>query len=239
MSVAIVPIFFSFISTSSFLIRSNASCRPESFPSANRWRYTLFMFFCNAMSRSARICPKSACTEPEVNSPIIWTRELFFVALSKAPTNAGFWKKLPSAIERLMRVRYCWTIRPAPRLRCPTSLFPASPHASPTASPEACNSAIGYEFIIKLNVGVCPWRIALPNVLRLNPQPSRIVRMTGRRGDGGPPEGGGAGAGDTGVFFEKTEKKDIASIVTYKRYDLRLVQAVYGVICQKINNTIY
>ena len=92
----------------------------------------------------------------------------FSFALRTAFSRASFSKKLPSRISFVIRTRSWYTIRPAPRFRCPTSELPICPSGSPTASPLALPVTKGYSCIRASITGVSAWAMALYSV------PSRI-----------------------------------------------------------------
>src|SRR4028119_306499 len=77
-------------------------------------------------------------------------------------------------------------MRPAPMLRCPTSLLPKMPGCKPTSWPEAESCVCGQLFHRESKLGVLPIATALAIGLSERPQPSRIHSITGR----GTVEGG-------------------------------------------------
>src|SRR5213592_561794 len=97
-------------------------------------------------------------------------------------TSGGSRKKSPDSIACEMRTRSCGTTRPAPRFRCPTSLFPICPSGSSTASPDASSSVRGAFAQRRCQVGVSPSSTALPARPGRKPQPSSTIKTTGVRG---------------------------------------------------------
>ena len=61
----------------------------------------------------------------------------------KAACSAGLRASVPSATASPTRTRSWATMRPAPRLRCPTSELPIWPSGSPTARPDAISEVCG------------------------------------------------------------------------------------------------
>src|SRR5437773_8918901 len=80
-----------------------------------------------------------------------------------------------------MRTMSWGTTRPAPRLRCPTSLLPICPAGSPTASPDALSSVCGARLHRRCQTGVAPSSMAFPSRPGRKPQPSSTIRTTGVR----------------------------------------------------------
>jgi hypothetical protein len=81
----------------------------------------------------------------------------------------------------------CGTMRPAPRLRWPTSLLPIWPAGRPTAGPEAASEVRGPAAQSRSKTGVWARATALPGPLSARPKPSRTTSSTGRVMAGGPP----------------------------------------------------
>src|SRR5512145_2888273 len=80
-----------------------------------------------------------------------------------------------------MRTTSCGTTRPAPRLRCPTSLFPIWPSGRPTARPDASSRVRGARSHRRCHTGVSPSSMALPSRPGRKPQPSSTISTTGVR----------------------------------------------------------
>src|SRR5437867_10339361 len=97
-------------------------------------------------------------------------------------TSAGKRKNSPDSIACEMRTMSWGTTRPAPRFKCPTSLFPICPAGSPTGSPEASSSVCGALAQRRCQVGVSPSSTALPARPGRKPQPSSTIKTTGVRG---------------------------------------------------------
>src|SRR3989344_1522737 len=76
-------------------------------------------------------------------------------------------------------LRYWNIVLPAPMVKWPTSLLPASPHVIPTALPEACKSKEGKLLRTRSIKGVCAYRMALQCFCGEYPHPSKIVRTIG------------------------------------------------------------
>src|SRR6218665_1945390 len=75
----------------------------------------------------------------------------------------------------LISARSWQTMRPAPMLRCPTSLLPICPSGRPTSSPDVRSVLCGY-FLYKLSTkGVFALAIASDFEPSPIPQPSRII----------------------------------------------------------------
>src|SRR5438093_6652169 len=96
-------------------------------------------------------------------------------------TSGGSRKKSPDSMACEMRTMSWGTTRPAPRLRCPTSLLPICPAGSPTASPDALSSVCGARLHRRCQTGVAPSSMAFPSRPGRKPQPSSTIRTTGVR----------------------------------------------------------
>ena len=99
--------------------------------------------------------------------------------LDMASKKAGFWKKAPVSMSRLMRGRSWNTTRPAPMLVWPTSLLPICPSGRPTSRPEARSVVWAYSRKNWSSRGVAAARMALPSVSCRRPKPSMMMRVVG------------------------------------------------------------
>ena len=97
-----------------------------------------------------------------------------------AAIKASFLYRLPSRMRSSIWVMACMTVRPAPRLRWPTSELPMSPSGSPTARPEVSRVVWAQLAQMRSIVGVLARATALWSRRGFNPQPSRMMSATKR-----------------------------------------------------------
>ena len=112
-------------------------------PSSRPWTTTSVTPASRASSAMATAWRSTLWTPPGPMSPTRCRREPRSATERTAASSAAFWRKVPSAISASMRGRSWSTGRPAPMLRCPTSLLPICPSGSPTAAPEASSRLCG------------------------------------------------------------------------------------------------
>src|SRR2546428_9724941 len=132
-------------------------------------------------STAANRCLSSACTPPVPINPITCNVPSCRRVSSTSWTRAGIRKNSPRSIDCDIRTMSCGTARPAPRFRCPTSLFPICPSGSPTARPEASSSVRAGRCHSLCHTGVLPSSIAFPSRPGRKPQPSSTMSTTGMR----------------------------------------------------------
>src|SRR3989441_9505400 len=130
---------------------------------------------------AANKCLSSACTPPVPMSPMTCSVALWRRVSSTSCTRAGIRKNSPRSIDCDIRTMSCGTTRPAPRFRCPTSLFPICPSGNPTARPEASSSVRAGRCHSLCHTGVVPSSIAFPSRPGRKPQPSSTMSTTGMR----------------------------------------------------------
>src|SRR3989440_635545 len=159
----------------------SADCGGVSRPSSQAWIATGSSCWWPRAIAATR-CRSRACTPPFPSRPIKWSVPLRRFTPRHSSTSAGKTKNSPDSIACEMRTMSCGTTRPAPRFKCPTSLFPICPAGSPTGSPDALRSVRGALAQRRCQVGVSPSSTALPSRPGRKPQPSSTIRTTGVRG---------------------------------------------------------
>src|SRR5205823_1302018 len=156
-------------------------CGGVSRPSSHAWIATGTSWSWPSLAAATR-CRSRAWTPPLPSSPGRWSVPPRCFTARHSATSDGSRKKSPESIACEMRTMSCGTTRPAPRLRCPTSLLPICPSGSPTASPDASSSVRGAFAQRRCQVGVSPSSTALPARPGRKPQPSSTIKTTGVRG---------------------------------------------------------
>ena len=109
-----------------------------------------------------------------------WRLRLWFLMRSMAAIRASFLYRLPSRMWSSIWVMACMTVRPAPRLRCPTSELPINPSGRPTARPEVSRVVWAQLAQMRSIVGVLARATALWSRRGFSPQPSRMMSATNR-----------------------------------------------------------
>ncbi len=109
-----------------------------------------------------------------------WRLRLWFLMRSMAAISASFLYRLPSRMRSSIWVMACMTVRPAPRLRWPTSELPINPSGRPTARPEVLRVVWAQLAQMRSIVGVLARATALWSRRGFNPQPSRMMSATKR-----------------------------------------------------------
>ena len=109
-----------------------------------------------------------------------WRLRLWFLMRSMAAIRASFLYRLPSRMRSSIWVMACMTVRPAPRLRWPTSELPINPSGSPTARPEVLRVVWAQLAQMRSIVGVLARATALWSRRGFIPQPSRMMSATKR-----------------------------------------------------------
>src|SRR2546425_104846 len=167
-------------------VRTRSSMNPSadfggvSRPSSHAW-IAILTPARRPSSTAANRCLSSACTPPVPINPITCNVPSRRRVSSTSCTRAGIRKNSPRSIDCDIRTMSCGTTRPAPRFRCPTSLFPICPSGSPTARPDASSRVRAGRCHSLCHTGVLPSSIALPSRPGRKPQPSSTMRMTGVR----------------------------------------------------------
>src|SRR6267143_5294532 len=136
--------------------------------------------WCASVTAAAR-CSSSACTPPLPISPSKCSVPPRRFTRVHSSTSGASRKNSPDSMACEIRTMSCGTTRPAPRLRCPTSLLPICPSGRPTARPDASSSVRDARSHNLCHTGVSPSSMALPSRPGRKPHPSSTTRTTGVR----------------------------------------------------------